>query len=193
LGSGDEIGVFNSAGLCCGAVVWNEENTAITVWGDDVQTADSVDGFLENDTLRFRIWNSIEEKEYTASADFEDESDYVYHADGYGVLTKLVAQTSTEIDNTEASVLPEEFILRQNHPNPFNPETTIRFVVKEPCRVVLKVYNLRGQEIIDLVNAYYKPGAYDVKFNAVGFSSGVYLYRIQMRNFNAVKKMVVLE
>ncbi len=93
---------------------------------------------------------------------------------------------------SDAFAVPLKFNLQQNYPNPFNPETTIRFDVKEPCQVVLRVYNLMGQKVIDLVNEDYQPGAYEVKFDAAGLSSGIYFFRIQMGSFNAVKKMVVL-
>ncbi len=94
---------------------------------------------------------------------------------------------------SEDTAMPLRFALGQAYPNPFNPETTIRFDVKEPCQVVLKVYNLMGQKVIDLVNKDYQPGVYEVKFNAAGFPSDIYFYRIQMGSYHAVKKMVVLK
>ena len=89
--------------------------------------------------------------------------------------------------------IPQTFVLHQNYPNPFNPETTIRFGVKRPCQVVLKVYNLLGQEVVNLVDEKYQAGQYEVTFDASRFSSGIYFYRIQMKDFHAVRKMVVLE
>ncbi|MBN2103199.1 T9SS type A sorting domain-containing protein [bacterium] len=97
-----------------------------------------------------------------------------------------------DVDEQEEAFI-QSFQLTQNYPNPFNPETTIRFDVKEPCRVVLKVYNIMGQEMINLVDRDYHPGMYKVQFNANGFSPGIYFYRIQMGNFRSVKKMVILE
>ena len=93
----------------------------------------------------------------------------------------------------EQDNVPDRFALLQNYPNPFNPKTTIRFDVREPCRVVLKIYNLMGQEVSELVNEEYPSGRYEVNFNATGFSSGIYLYKIRMGNFQRVKKMVILE
>ena len=93
----------------------------------------------------------------------------------------------------ETNTLPESFALFQNYPNPFNPETHIRFNVAEPCRVVLKVYNLLGHEMATLVNEAYQVGTYNVTFNADGLPSGIYLYKIQMGNFKAMKKMTILE
>lgn len=88
---------------------------------------------------------------------------------------------------------PLKFELQQNHPNPFNPETTISFAVREPCQVILKVYNAIGQEIAQLIDAKYQPGIYQVHFKAGALASGEYFYRIRMGGFIAVKKMYLLK
>ena len=92
-----------------------------------------------------------------------------------------------------ADALPERFFLMQNYPNPFNPETQIVFGVKEPCRVVLKIYNTLGQVVVTLIDWRYEPGQYKIDFNAAGLASGIYFYKIKMKDFTAVKKMIVLE
>lgn len=99
----------------------------------------------------------------------------------------------TGVEETGEPVPSREFRLLQNYPNPFNPETTIQFSVKKPSRVVLKVYDLLGREVAHVVDRQYQPGVYEVTFDAAGLSSGLYFYRIQMGDFQAVKKMVVLE
>jgi hypothetical protein len=101
-----------------------------------------------------------------------------------------------------ASPLPKAFSLSQNYPNPFNPSTTIEFTVpeikKEGVRVILKIYNLRGQRIKTLVDKIEGPGYYKVHWNGrddrgerVG--SGVYFYRIEAGDFMSTKKLVVLK
>jgi len=89
--------------------------------------------------------------------------------------------------------IPEAFTLSQNHPNPFNPVTTIRFGVKEQCRVLLKVYDIRGREVITLIDEIRAPGFYQANFDARELPTGLYFYRIQMKDFYDVKKMVLLE
>lgn len=88
---------------------------------------------------------------------------------------------------------PSGFQLFQNHPNPFNPSTEIRFVVKERCRVTLKVYDIRGREMSLLADGEYPAGKHGVRFDASGLESGVYFYRIRMGGFQAVKKMAVMK
>jgi len=58
---------------------------------------------------------------------------------------------------------------------------------------MLKVYNLLGHEIAILINGSYQPGAYDATFNTTGLPSGIYIYKIQMGTFKAIRKMTVLE
>ena len=83
--------------------------------------------------------------------------------------------------------------LAQDYSNLFNPTTTICFDVKEACRVVLNIYNLLGEKILNLVDEQYQPGQYHVPFNAVEFESGIYFYHISLGNYQAVRKMVILE
>ena len=106
------------------------------------------------------------------------------------VSRRLVDNWTTVKDKEE---MPTEFTLHQNYPNPFNPETTIRFDVKERTPVVLKVYDLLGREVKVLVNSVHQPGSFKIIFDAKNFATGVYFYRIQMKDFKDVKKMVLLE
>ena len=91
------------------------------------------------------------------------------------------------------TIVPVAFALDQNFPNPFNPVTTIHFDVKEPCRVALKVYNLMGEAVRTPASGFYAPGRYQIPFSSEGLDSGLYFYHIRMGNFQAVKKMVVME
>jgi hypothetical protein len=91
-----------------------------------------------------------------------------------------------------ADVLPRSFSLEQNHPNPFNMATTIGFGVKEPCRVVLELYDLLGHKVATLVDNRYQPGFYRLNFKGTGLPTGVYFYRIEMGDFTAVKKLILL-
>lgn len=94
--------------------------------------------------------------------------------------------------------MPTEYALEHNFPNPFNPETTLRYAIPQAGDVTLIVYNVLGQEITRLVDAKQTPGFYAVRWNgqdALGRSvaSGVYLYRIQAGDFNKTHKMLLLK
>jgi len=93
-------------------------------------------------------------------------------------------------------VVPESYELAQNYPNPFNPVTNIKFSVPEQSRVKITVYNMLGEKVIELVNAEYEPGFYEIQFNssASGFilSSGMYIYTLESESFRTIKKMMLL-
>ncbi len=94
--------------------------------------------------------------------------------------------------------VPTEYKLEQNFPNPFNPATKIRYSIpsnvnREMSNVILKVYDILGNEVTTLVNEQKEPGYYEVDFNASQFASGVYIYRLISGNFISTKKMMVLK
>ncbi len=93
----------------------------------------------------------------------------------------------------EPGITPTKFALYQNHPNPFNPTTRIKFSVPERNNVNIKIFNMIGQEIQEIVNQEYEAGNYNVEFNASNLASGVYFYRIQSGNFVESKKMIYLK
>ncbi len=74
--------------------------------------------------------------------------------------------------------LPGQFSLDQNYPNPFNPATVIGFQISKSSQVSLIIYNILGERVATLVEGAKAPGAYQVKFDASRFSSGVYFYRL---------------
>jgi hypothetical protein len=89
--------------------------------------------------------------------------------------------------------LPKGFALEQNYPNPFNPMTKIRYDLPKQSVVTLKLYNLLGQEVATLVNEEMKPGSYDAMWDATGFSSGVYFYRLTAGTSTQTKKLLLLK
>lgn len=93
----------------------------------------------------------------------------------------------------ENSALPEEFALRQNYPNPFNPSTTINYQLPKNSLVTLKVFDVLGKEVAELVNEMKDAGYYDVKFDASKLSSGIYFYRITAESFIATKKLLLMK
>ena len=93
--------------------------------------------------------------------------------------------------------LPVEFKLDQNYPNPFNPVTEISYNIPDVSKVLLKVYDLFGRNVVTLVDALQQPGFYKVQFNSQlltgQLSSGVYFYKLTAGNFESVRKMTLLK
>ena len=85
------------------------------------------------------------------------------------------------------------FQLAQNYPNPFNPETEINFTLQENNFVTLKVYDVSGRLIQELVNDFRTAGNYSVNFNATGIPSGIYFYKLESGSFTDVKKMILVK
>src|SRR4030095_2864219 len=90
---------------------------------------------------------------------------------------------------------PLVYSITQNYPNPFNPSTTIEYSIPENASVSLKVYDMLGKEVADLVNKSQDKGTYIINWDASNYSSGIYFYRIQAKglkgNFADTKKMIL--
>jgi len=87
---------------------------------------------------------------------------------------------------------PTDLILHQNYPNPFNPSTKIVYRVKSREFIELRVFDLLGREVATLVNEVKAPGSHEVKFDARGLASGVYLYRLKAGEFVQTRKLALL-
>ncbi len=143
------------------------------------------------------------------SYSFNDESVasgiYKYRLKQIDFDGKFKYSKEIEVDVTA----PTEFSLSQNYPNPFNPVTTIRYSIpnvisiptgRERNLATLKIYDVLGEEVANLVNEQKPAGRYEVKFNGSNLPSGVYIYRLtavpigsQAGSYSAVKKMILLK
>ena len=83
--------------------------------------------------------------------------------------------------------------LEQNYPNPFNPTTSISYSLKSDDFVSLKVYNILGQQVADLVDQNLKAGYHLVNFDASNLPSGIYIYKINTSSYTASKKMLLIK
>jgi hypothetical protein len=104
----------------------------------------------------------------------------------------LVTFIITGIEN-ETINIPDKIELLPNYPNPFNPETRITFLLNEHVRVLLKIYNILGQEIVTLTDKSLPAGSHSVNFNASDLRSGVYIYSLSAGNFVQTRKMILLK
>ena len=82
--------------------------------------------------------------------------------------------------------------MNQNYPNPFNPETSIYWTMPNSGSVQLEIYNLRGQLVYVLFSGYKTLGTHEIKWNALGYSSGIYFYRLTIGETVLQKKMILL-
>ena len=111
-------------------------------------------------------------------------------------LVKRSVQWLTEgivLDNPIEEAVPTSYILEQNYPNPFNPATTISYSIPKESRVSLKIYDVMGREIAELMTGRQAAGSYNVEFDASSLASGTYFYKLTAEDFISVKKMVLLK
>jgi hypothetical protein len=95
------------------------------------------------------------------------------------------------IEDVTEDGIPSQFVLEQNYPNPFNPSTTIRYAVEEAAPVRLRVFDVGGREVAQLVNETKSPGVYETKFEADNLPSGIYLYRLEAGEFSETRSMIL--
>ena len=102
--------------------------------------------------------------------------------------------TNSIVDVPEEDVfLPNDYCLYQNYPNPFNPSTTFRYSIPTQSKVMIKVYDILGNEIETLVNEEKPAGTYEVTWNADNLPSGVYFYQLRAGSFVEAKKMILMK
>lgn len=109
----------------------------------------------------------------------------------YGMMI-LQNGITTDIEE-EIEIIPEEFTLVQNFPNPFNPNTVISYQLPVSGNVSLKVYDILGNEVATLVSEDKLAGNYEIDFDGSDLASGVYLYVLRYNNKMLSKKMVLLK
>ncbi len=103
------------------------------------------------------------------------------------------------LQKSTSTALPAEeniswnYSLQQNYPNPFNPITNIQFSIPKSELVTLEIYNLLGQKVATPVNEKLDAGSHTAYWNAAGFASGVYLYRLQVGKYSETKKLILIK
>ncbi len=136
-----------------------------------------------------------------SSSGCTDASDNLhFNSAGYRELGKryaikmlsLLKAENTDIQET-GSLLPIDYELKQNFPNPFNPVTKISYSVPRSSYINLKIYNLIGQEIKTLFEGESQPGNFEFTFDGSNLSSGIYLCIMETRDFMESKKIMLLK
>jgi hypothetical protein len=129
--------------------------------------------FLETSTVFNGLWTSLA---YSTGWTFTDPQP---------CLTSAITNKINEV--------PTDYKLSQNYPNPFNPTTSIKFAIPKSGVVTLRVYDILGREISELVNQFKNEGTYIVDFDASTLTSGMYFYKLEVNDFVSVKKMVLVK
>ena len=108
-------------------------------------------------------------------------------------IRSITVPNLTSIDEIDGAIIPSEYSLSQNFPNPFNPSTTIRYQIPQSGFVSLKVYDMIGREVETLVSNVQQGGTYTVTLDGSRLSSGIYFYSLRAGKFTETKKMMFIK
>ena len=133
------------------------------------------------------------------NADFDNVSDLV-SVQASNILAAGIANVNCPVVSVESttsiggeSSASRTISLDQNFPNPFSYSTEIRFSTPQSERITLRVFNMRGEQVAELLNQTVQPGNYSVQWNAQKEPNGIYFYTISTESFRATKKMTLLK
>jgi len=131
--------------------------------------------------------------------------EYEYSARGIGLVKvertipisqistgELIEYSTTGVNDAVINI-PQIFSLSQNYPNPFNPVTIISYQMPVRGKTELKVFDILGKEVAELVNEEKAAGTYQVKFDGSKLSSGVYFYQLHSGSFIQTKKLILMK
>ncbi|HMN18865.1 MAG TPA: T9SS type A sorting domain-containing protein [Ignavibacteriaceae bacterium] len=151
----------------------------------------------QGDTLWTKLFTSVNGSEgYSVIQTLDDGFAVTGSAGSAGTGTdvwiiRLKPEGTSAIEDNLSDV-NRSFSLSQNFPNPFNPNTSLKYEIGSQQFVTLKIYDLLGREIAIIVNEEKPAGTYEVTFDASGLSSGIYFYRLQAGSFTETKKMILI-
>lgn len=134
---------------------------------------------------------------FNVKGDFEDNARFEI-ADGVLIDGSRLLNPAVTLGALDIQTTPKEFALNQNFPNPFNPETTIKYALAASGNVELRIYNMVGQVVRTLVNERQVAGRYSIRWDGkdgrgVSVSSGIYFYSLSADKFHEVKKLMLLK
>ena len=99
----------------------------------------------------------------------------------------------SSVEEEVVDLVPTGYSLSQNYPNPFNPITTFRYSIPTQSKVVIKVYDILGNEIATIMDEEKSVGTYELTWNAASLPSGIYFYQLKAGDYSNTKKMILLK
>ena len=163
---------------------------AIPSRGDSLSNLNYV--FLSNHDGTSISWEVLFSGSSTSNVPHGGDTLYLYTTKGISYFDTLeIFDLPSDVKQTNQ--VPLSYNLAQNYPNPFNPTTIINYSVPKAGLVLIKVYDILGREVTQLVNEQKNAGTYNIEFNASKLATGVYFYRMQAGNFVETKKLLLLK
>ena len=177
---GDQILIKNLKGDLMGRSVFNGENMAISVWGDDYLTPD-IDGMTSDEIFNLFVLNRNGALQELIVNDWQIGDD------------KYKTNSISVVGEINLLVTEGGFTLFQNTPNPFISTTNISYNLIRSSNVNLFVFNILGEKVWDSGVVYSKAGINTISFNSIGLQAGMYLYKIESEGVSETKIMNIVK
>lgn len=133
------------------------------------------------------------ENNYWGTDNLDSVEAHIFHKPdnaSLGLVDYMPIIPFTNIQNTTNNII-QHYYLYDSYPNPFNPVSTIKMNIPKEGLVTVKIYNIAGQEVEQLLKSSLRPGVYELKWNASAHPSGVYFVRLQTDAISLTKKMIL--
>ena len=179
---GDEVGVFDIENNLVGSAVYQQENLAVTVWGND-ETNSKKDGLFQGEEYFIRLL-------HIANGEVEElfienwlSGDEYYNTNDVAITGKILRPENSNIP----------YYLSQNYPNPFINTTTINYYLPEDTYVKIQIFNIFGELIDELISENQNAGNHSLTFNLKNYKQGTYFYSLTTAKFTQTKKMSIIK
>ena len=111
----------------------------------------------------------------------------------YAIEDMIVGTTMGELLDVTITVIPDEYTLGRAYPNPFNPVTTLSFILPAESEVAISIYNIQGRELVSLVDGNMDAGYHSVVWDANSYASGVYFVNMAAGEFVNTQKLMLIK
>ncbi|HJY64713.1 MAG TPA: T9SS type A sorting domain-containing protein, partial [Ignavibacteria bacterium] len=181
-----------------GGTQWTSRNSGINQGIDGIHFSNTNTGWAVGNAGAVYKTSNAGINWVTETSNTTNELNDVYFPDinrgwAVGVNGTIIYRAGTIGIINISGIAPDEFSISQNYPNPFNPTTNIEFNIAENGFVSLKVFDITGKEISNLVNENLQRGTYKVDWSAAGLTSGVYFYTLKTASYSETKKMMLVK
>jgi hypothetical protein len=179
------------------SITLNSLSNYITV----INPNQSIDNIISGDVyindanpFEVLISENIPVGEYELELSFSS-NDYSYTGSSFNSIYETKDTLSISVQNPLFSdtFIPEEFEILNPFPNPFNPSTTLSWKMNDSGNFKIQIYDLNGNQISTLVDAYHTPGFYQYKWHPANFSNGIYFVRYSLDGKNFIQKLTLLK
>ncbi len=174
------------------------DNFAFVPHGTHVNVGDIItwrnrDAVQHSSTSDNGIWDSgLLSRDQTFSYTFTSNGAFPYHCSAHPSMKDTIF-VGLQSGIGDLNQIPTQFELAQNYPNPFNARTTIGYGLPTASHISLTIYDILGQKITTLVDAYQPAGEYQINWDAASQSSGIYFYRLDVGGMVETKRMSLLK